>query len=88
MRFQKKKKNLIGKLGCAQRMSDQRGLQGDERVRGYLLCLLLTICNEVLRHMQSHLHGKWTGHLTAAHHRQDAGAHSNQRQGCLVHWAF
>lgn len=38
--------------------------------------------------MQSHLHGEWTGHLTATHHGQDTGAHSNQRQGRLVHWAF
>lgn len=55
---------------------------------GHLRRSALTVCNEVLGHMQSHLHSEWTGHLTATHHGQDAGAHSDQHQGRLVHWAF
>lgn len=70
--------HLILRPGRAWRTPDQPGSEVPGRP-GASRGSALTVRNEVLRHVQSHLHGEWTGHLTAAHHGQDAGAHSNQR---------
>ena len=85
--------NIILRLGMFKGGMFMGNVRPDRSARcpvggGHLRRSALTVCNEVLGHMQSHLHREWTGHLTATHHGQHAGAHGNQRQGRLVHGAF